>query len=608
MLPNFIAKLTVERRYCLHRNGRLAIEDFVALREHVIDLASREAAALFAEPILTSRADLIDVAYYGEPVGEAVPIDRLDAAARGVVVERLRARLAALAPLLSSSLGPLLAQALYVTSSDDVLAIGSEPLLIRWGMLPADVAAGDRAALDAHFAATIGRYAPFGGPRLESPRTSGLDDAPSEPYRLPPSPPAGKVWHWPGESRGLVIATVVSAVAALLLALPGILATPATGAATAADLLPAARQISRAMQDKIDQARKALTGVICDADGSIKPGAGDGQQGQLPPSPISVTPSTAGAQGDMSLVARRATESVVLLMNCIDRSTWEEAHRADKDKLSPIDCSRPGLAGASPGAENLVLDSSGSGFFIGPKLVVTNTHVVAGAKRMFASSAFLGRVVPGKVEAATVKVELSDADFAVVSLDTDTSPPPIPLSASVSPLQNVVAAGFPGIVIDPEQFAHLLKGDFSAMPDMTTFPGFVTLLPHDRGAVPLIYSSAAIAHGNSGGPLLDLCARAVGINTLGGSGRDQETSYAINIAEGSSALIAFLDQHHFAHQAPTEACGPGPQAAKSPPPPDAIPPPPLSGTPPAAPVPPAPPAPTPDAPAAKPAAHSAPRP
>jgi S1-C subfamily serine protease len=129
------------------------------------------------------------------------------------------------------------------------------------------------------------------------------------------------------------------------------------------------------------------------------------------------------------------------------------------------------------------------------------------------------------------------------------------------------------------QLRRLLSGDSAAAPELTTFPGFITVTMNPSGAVPLFYTSAVIGHGNSGGPLLDLCARAIGVNTLGGSGSNEESGYSINIAEGSSALGAFLDQHQIAHNTSDAPCEPGVQSAsavtpsKTPPPTPPTPPP-----------------------------------
>jgi S1-C subfamily serine protease len=270
----------------------------------------------------------------------------------------------------------------------------------------------------------------------------------------------------------------------------------------------------------------------------------------------------------MALVAQRATQSVVFIFVCKDREGWEDEHKGDKDKGQPTACpnAAPQPSGTSEASQTeLFYAGSGSGFFIGPKTIVTNMHVIRDAKAVFVTNRFLGRVQPGTVKAATVKKIVADPDFAVVEIDTDQSPPPVPLTANVTRLQNVVSAGYPGIIIEEdEQRERLLRGDPAAAPELTTFPGFVTLTMNEDKPLPLIFSSAVIGHGNSGGPLLDLCASAVGMNTLGWSGEAEDTGYKVNIAEGSKGLMTFLDNNQIGYQKSEESCGAAQQPEKPP--------------------------------------------
>jgi S1-C subfamily serine protease len=119
---------------------------------------------------------------------------------------------------------------------------------------------------------------------------------------------------------------------------------------------------------------------------------------------------------------------------------------------------------------------------------------------------------------------------------------------------NVVAAGFPGIVTawDP-QYKKLQHGDWSAAPEVTTFPGFVTLIQDADGALPRIVHSATLGHGNSGGPLLDLCGRALGVNTLINT-READMGYIVSNALATKGLMAFLDANHVAYQRSDDPC------------------------------------------------------
>ena len=554
MLPNFVAKVTIPRLSCLSLNGRLIVEEFAALRSRLIGSVGRDAAALFAEPVLTHKGDDVEIAWYSEHAGEPVRLETLDDELRRSAAGKLQARLAAIEPLLATDAGPLLGRALYLAGSDSILAVGQEPLLIQWGVLPQGLSGDDRASLERQFAATLGPYAPFPAPQI-APKPARQSASPASTGRpaaaLPGREPSRVSWAAAG-LRPIAIATGVAAILALLLALPGVLATPVPIKADD-DGIARAQDITRAMADKVDQARSALAAAQCNPDGSIGPVNGGGS-GQLPPAPVPIRQGDAQPQGSMSLVARRATESVVFILTCTGRATWAEDHKDDKEASSPLPCPDPDGSGT---AGDLVVAGSGSGFFIAPKRIATNTHVIKDAKAVFVTSRTLGRVSRGEVLASTVKTRVADPDFAIIGIDLDNSPAPIGLTSATSRLQNVVAAGYPGVIISEDaQLGRLLKGDSSAAPELTTFPGFVTLTMNQGQAVPLIFSSAAIGHGNSGGPLLDLCGRAVGVNTLGWSGSAEDTGYKVNVAEGATALAAFLGEHQIDGAIDPSACTP----------------------------------------------------
>lgn len=580
MLPNFIAKTTIEARQCLRLPGAIALESYQSLRDALIGSVGRDAASLFAEPILTPKGDRLEVAWYTEQIGEPVAIDALDTEAHRIVADKLRSRLALLEPLLGGSFGALLCRALYVADRSDILAIGQEPVLIRWGMLAEGSDLTEAGWPDRQFAATLGPYARFGAPRLTDRPRLVPSAAPPPQQPLEPSPAfAARPAYGAAlaSQRGLLIATACAAAAAILLALPGVSSRKALGDGPGqpADLA-LARQISVGMKDKLDKARAALAVAHCNQDGTFGSLPTNGDEAQLPPSPVPIRPDPAG--GGLALVARRATESVVFIVTCTGKEEWDTAHKADKAASDPLPCPGQGLLTPRSGATSegrapdLVFSAAGSGFFIGPNLIATNTHVVEGAKAVFVTSRFLGRLLKASVAAATVKQRVDDPDFAAVTIEADRSPPPIALTSTVARLQNVVAAGYPGVILQEDtQLRRLFNGDLGAAPELTTFPGFVTVTMATNAPLPLIYSSAVIGHGNSGGPLLDLCARAVGVNTLGWSGDEGDSGYKINVAEGAKGLTAFLDQHHLAYQKSDEGCQPEVAASDAPKPPTAFP-------------------------------------
>ncbi|MBN9425143.1 MAG: hypothetical protein J0H09_01435 [Burkholderiales bacterium] len=68
----------------------------------------------------------------------------------------------------------------------------------------------------------------------------------------------------------------------------------------------------------------------------------------------------------------------------------------------------------------------------------------------------------------------------------------------------------------------------AAAPDLNLTQGVVQSLQSGTGGTPLIVHTTAIARGNSGGPLVDRCGRAAGVNTF--MNIDQRESAKIHYA------------------------------------------------------------------------------
>jgi S1-C subfamily serine protease len=142
--------------------------------------------------------------------------------------------------------------------------------------------------------------------------------------------------------------------------------------------------------------------------------------------------------------------------------------------------------------------------------IVTNAHVIRGA-----SSARV-RLADGQLLEAGLVGTAPRQDLAVLRVDPERDPPPIPLgrSETLRVGQSVLAIGNPfGL-------------------DWTLTTGIISALdreiPGERGTITgLIQTDAAINPGNSGGPLIDSAGRLIGVNT------------AIFSRSGSSAGIGF---------------------------------------------------------------------
>jgi S1-C subfamily serine protease len=115
---------------------------------------------------------------------------------------------------------------------------------------------------------------------------------------------------------------------------------------------------------------------------------------------------------------------------------------------------------------------------------------------------------------------------------------PLPVAAEPAALGEVVAAGYPAIALAQDRnLRRLAAGDLKAAPEVVLTRGTVSAVQNRERNTPMILHSADISAGNSGGPLIDACGRAVGINTY--IVTSQQATKA-NYALGGSWLGAFL--------------------------------------------------------------------
>ncbi len=143
-------------------------------------------------------------------------------------------------------------------------------------------------------------------------------------------------------------------------------------------------------------------------------------------------------------------------------------------------------------------EGTGSGFLYDTEgHIITNYHVVENAEELSVTLAD-GRVYP-----ATVVGEDPTNDLAVIRIEADDLPQPIPMgdSDNLRVGQFVVAIGNPF-----GQVGTLTVGVISAL-------GRIIESPDGRFIGEAIQTDAAINPGNSGGPLLDLQGRLIGVNS-----------------------------------------------------------------------------------------------
>jgi S1-C subfamily serine protease len=164
-------------------------------------------------------------------------------------------------------------------------------------------------------------------------------------------------------------------------------------------------------------------------------------------------------------------------------------------------------------------------------VVVTNCHVVQGASRITVSTSdeeptrYDARVIGGDCE----------HDLAVLKLDASgLTPLALGSSADLELGQQVVAIGY----------ALALEGGPSVTAGIVSSLDRTIEVPDPRCAVcpsgvrtysDVIQTDAAINHGNSGGPLVDMEGRVVGINSAG-SENAENIGFAISIDSAKTAI------------------------------------------------------------------------
>jgi S1-C subfamily serine protease len=174
----------------------------------------------------------------------------------------------------------------------------------------------------------------------------------------------------------------------------------------------------------------------------------------------------------------------------------------------------------------------GTGFIVrGDGIIVTNCHVVEGAT---AINVFTSAANPVRYDARVIGGDCLH-DLAILKVDA-TGLPTVPLgdSSTLKLGQSVVALGY---ALALEGGPTVTEGIVSALdrtikaqdPGCTSCPNFT------RTYSDVIQTDAAINHGNSGGPLVDLSGRVVGINSAGND-QAQNIGFAIAINTAADAI------------------------------------------------------------------------
>ncbi len=189
---------------------------------------------------------------------------------------------------------------------------------------------------------------------------------------------------------------------------------------------------------------------------------------------------------------------------------------------------------------------TGTGFAISADTIVTNRHVVEGANdsEIYIASKYLGgEPVRGKLLTKSANSDFGSLDFAVLRLENGKALTPLNIGDDPQPLENIVAAGYPGITVQSDSN--------DTIPDVVYSQGDVSVVQPQSNGVSLVIHTANIAPGSSGGPLINRCGTLVGVNTFVSSGEQSEGRALYALSGGS--LAQFLNASGISFSTPSAA-------------------------------------------------------
>jgi len=534
--PRFILKTDLRGLEPVLVGGAPVLDADARLRA----LLGPERAALFAEPVVTwgNGRNAGSVSWYADAAGDPVPLAALPPARRAAVEARLQAELAALAPLLDD---PLLRAALVTAGPETILALDDRPLIAGWGLAPSG-ALRDPAARTAHLRAAYGAALPPAllaeGPMAPAPPRPAPPPRPVPVAAPPPLPGAAapaapataSAWNWWLLPVGVLVALAFLVLGFWLgwrliserIADQRLVAQVADTGRIDEQVIRQ-RETNDALRREIEQARQALQGDVCrPGDFGLSPLT---PPQIVPVQPAALPPPAPGQQAFQGTLIELLDQATVLVFG-------------------------PLADGQGVG--------TGTGFVVAPGVIVTNAHVVAplDPQRVHVVNRRLGRPVAVQVAAQTPDPQPGRPDFALLRLPAEAQPlAALGLTRVASRLDPVIAAGFPQAIMQTDaNFRALLDGNTQAIPQLAVTDGLVSAVQTLPSGLTVMPHTAAISRGNSGGPLVDRCGRAVGVNTFGFFNAEQ--GERVSYAQKVESLLAFLQANGLAVPDIAGACQP----------------------------------------------------
>ncbi|MCP5373144.1 MAG: trypsin-like peptidase domain-containing protein [Hyphomicrobiales bacterium] len=223
----------------------------------------------------------------------------------------------------------------------------------------------------------------------------------------------------------------------------------------------------------------------------------------------------------------------------------------------------------NPKVEGKTFSSSyGTGFFIGPDLIMTNQHVVRNAGdvvHVFSEAVGWKRATYVTGSGMMGKQGL---DVAVLRIGDYRSDVHLPFARRADVFQDLVVAGYPGIANDNDKgFTDLqrfmirhLQGDRAAyvrgtVPAVKYAFGKLQGEYRNASGFEVIQHGVQTARGNSGSAVVDMCGQVVGIHALGDFGGKDDKGTKFNYAYSAGEITRFLTARGIPFQVASGDCG-----------------------------------------------------
>jgi S1-C subfamily serine protease len=531
---NYVCATSLENLVLARGAGGPVLDQAASMLAEIERRCGADVAMLFAQPTVKSNPENTVVSWYAAADGSPRPLADFDEIGQRPFAQILRSRLARLVPIIADpAIGAAVGGALNIRSFQDIYVVGRDPVIVNWGMLPRNVASSETAR-EAHFRNTLGSFAPSGFPtppfdlkdgraftdavarQLQAAETRATAEArdKAQAAAAVQASTVAREGAVAKRHRPWVAPLVASVLAAAVLAgllIPGVLQhaiPPDQGLIDQQRLI--VRDVNRSLEQQINELKRLSAKLVCRA----PPGATNATiapPNLLPPSAQSISVA-ASIPGGPTNAAELADQAVVFV-------------RAQFGKTG----------------------ATGSAFFISDRLLVTNDRVVSGpdgrdAAAVTIENKALGKRIPVKILARTHTSRPGDVDFALLEAPANTSRALLRPAEQPEKASSVRAVMFPGLV----------EGD-SAIPDSVITDGIVSNFIELNGH--MIIAHSAVADGNGGGPLMDLCSRVVGVNTLLTTETGMPTGFSV--AQPTAALLEFLKANGKTIPVDTATCAPG---------------------------------------------------